>query len=69
MFRTTYESQDCECGGRCNRVPSVVANHQRTKRHQRWEQWKTLCCRMLEELPHQEKRAILKELKVLSNFV
>ena len=69
MFKTTYESKNCECGGRCNSVPSTVAIHHRTQRHQRWEQWKMLCCRMLEDLSHQEKRQILKELKVLAVLV
>lgn len=69
MFKTTYESRDCECGGRCNLVPATVAIHQKTQRHQRWEQWKALCYRMLEDLSREEKRQVLKELKVLAPLV
>lgn len=69
MFHTTYESQDCECGGRCNQVPSVVSRHRETRRHKNWEQWKTLCCRMLEDITREEKKQVLKELKVLAVLV
>lgn len=69
MFKTTYESQPCECGGRHNLVPSVVLTHRATKRHQNWELWKSLCIRMLDDISKEEKRAMLKELKVLATLV
>lgn len=69
MFSTTYESKECECGGRCNSVPSVVSRHRETKLHKNWEQWKGLCNQLIVETSHEQKRILLKQLKVLAPVI
>lgn len=69
MYKTTRESEDCECGGRTCSIPSVLLKHQETSKHKNWVEWKTLCCRLLVETSHMEKRKLLKELKVLAPMV
>lgn len=69
MYKTTRESEDCECGGRTCSIPSVLSKHLETSKHRNWVAWKTLCCRLLEETSHTEKRKLLKELKVLAPVI
>ena len=42
-FVSTYESVQCECGGRHNNVPVTRQIHYETKKHRNWR-WRTLCC-------------------------
>jgi len=69
MFRRSDESYECECGGRTCSVPSILTKHQNTQRHRNWLQWKTLCCRLIEETSQMEKRKILQESKQLVRLV
>jgi hypothetical protein len=69
MYTTTRDSYDCECGGRTCNIPTVLSRHQETKKHKDWTQWKELCCRLMVETSHKEKRKLLRELKVLAPIV
>lgn len=69
MFRTTYESVDCPCGGRHNNVPATKKIHEETKRHRNWR-WRVLCSAFIDpDLQRGEKIMMLKEMKTLVPYV
>ena len=69
MFKTTYESVDCPCGGRHNNVPATKLIHYETKRHRNWR-WRVLCEQFIElGLPLPTKVQMLREMKSLVPFV
>lgn len=68
-FVSTYESVQCECGGRHNNVPVTRQIHYETKKHRNWR-WRTLCCAFINpDLTRGEKVMMLKEMKTLVPFV
>lgn len=68
-FRTSYESVDCECGGRHNNVPATRQIHYETKKHRNWR-WRVLCTAFINpDLTRGEKVMMLKEMKALVPFV
>ena len=69
MFHTSYESVDCECGGRHNNVPSTRQKHFETRKHRTWR-WRVLCSAFIDPgLAFGEKVLMLKEMKSLVQFV
>ena len=69
MYQTNYESRPCACGGRHNLTPTIKARHEETKKHRTWK-WKSLCEAMLDEgLTLPAKIQLLRESKILVQFV
>lgn len=64
-YMTNNESRPCACGGRTCHTPSILANHQKTKKHRSW-QFNTLSAKMLEDLTPPAKRSLLLELRPLA---